>query len=491
MIRRADRLFQQEGFNVVASDKVPYVRRLPDVRPALCRNRAFDTDLPNASVVINFHNEAWSALLRTVHSVLARTPEHLLHEVLLVDDASTKAELGVQLERYVAQQLPAKVRLLRLRERQGLIKGRHWGAERAGGQVLIFLDSHVEPGQQWVEPLLQRIKEEPRALVCPAIDNIRDKDLAYERAERVAGGFAWSGHFEWIDAGDADGRPPADEAAPVRSPVMSGGLYAMSRQYFWQLGGYDTGMDVYGGENLELSFRTWQCGGVVETLPCSRVGHIFRDFHPYTFPWSANPLAANMARIAAVWMDEYSRYFHLHYRHTHPPEAGDVTSRLELRRRLGCRSFRWYLDTVYPNKMRLDEDVLASGQLRSRDRAELCVDTLVIEDLVYLGLNTCTEPPVSGQYLAHSRRDEVRREDLCATVSEPAPDQPRHAPMAPCKVHGLDEHRWSYTAQSGQLQHLSSNLCLDGDGIEAMHLLAVVPCSGAPSQQFDFVHPEL
>lgn len=47
--------------------------------------------LPAASVVICFFNEAFSALLRTVHSVLDRTPTYLLHEIILVDDHS---ELG-------------------------------------------------------------------------------------------------------------------------------------------------------------------------------------------------------------------------------------------------------------------------------------------------------------------------------------------------------------------------------------------------------------
>lgn len=56
-----------------------------------CKEKRYDYySLPKTSVVIAFYNEAWSTLLRTVHSVLETSPDILLEEVILVDDYSDK-----------------------------------------------------------------------------------------------------------------------------------------------------------------------------------------------------------------------------------------------------------------------------------------------------------------------------------------------------------------------------------------------------------------
>ena len=60
-------------------------------------------DLPQTSVIVCFHNEAWSVLLRSVHSILNRSPENILLEIILVDDASTMDHLKKDLEDYMAQ----------------------------------------------------------------------------------------------------------------------------------------------------------------------------------------------------------------------------------------------------------------------------------------------------------------------------------------------------------------------------------------------------
>lgn len=51
--------------------------------------------------------------------------------------------------------------MLRTEHNEGLIRAKMFGAERAGGEVIIFLDSHCEVNERWIEPLLDRIHTDP------------------------------------------------------------------------------------------------------------------------------------------------------------------------------------------------------------------------------------------------------------------------------------------------------------------------------------------
>ena len=61
--------------------------------------------------------------------------------------------------------------------------------------------------------------------------------------------------FSWHALPDREKKRHSNPAEPVYSPTMAGGLFSIDKKFFEKLGTYDSGFDIWGGENLELSFK--------------------------------------------------------------------------------------------------------------------------------------------------------------------------------------------------------------------------------------------
>eukprot|EP00079_Xenopus_tropicalis_P032643 XP_017946414.1 PREDICTED: polypeptide N-acetylgalactosaminyltransferase-like 6 [Xenopus tropicalis] len=85
-----DTVYRENGFNIFVSNKIALARSLPDIRHPNCKHKLYLERLPNTSIIIPFHNEGWTSLLRTIHSVINRTPDSLIEEMILVDDFSDR-----------------------------------------------------------------------------------------------------------------------------------------------------------------------------------------------------------------------------------------------------------------------------------------------------------------------------------------------------------------------------------------------------------------
>ena len=138
-----DQTFGKYGYSVVRSDLIALNRTVPDTRDFNCKDYRYHQNLPSVSIILPFHNEAKSILLRSAASIINRSPPSLIEEVLFVDDLSNHPDLFEDLEKGFAKISP-KIKILRSKERLGLIQARTFGVNASTAPVLLFLDSHIE-----------------------------------------------------------------------------------------------------------------------------------------------------------------------------------------------------------------------------------------------------------------------------------------------------------------------------------------------------------
>lgn len=445
-LKPGDDPYREHAFNLQESDRLGSERAIRDTRHYRCASLNYDTDLPSTSIIITFHNEARSTLLRTIKSVLMRSPPALIQELILIDDFSSDPE-----DCQLLSQIP-KVRCLRNGRREGLIRSRVRGANTASASILTFLDSHCEVNTDWLQPMIQRVKEDHTRVVSPIIDVISLDNFAYLAASAdLRGGFDWSLHFKWEQIPIEQKMARSDPTQAIRTPVIAGGIFVMDKSWFNHLGQYDTHMDIWGGENFELSFRVWMCGGSLEILPCSRVGHVFRKRHPYDFPeGNALTYIKNTRRAAEVWMDEYKQYYYSARPSAQGKAFGSIADRLTLRRKLNCKPFRWYMENVYP-ELRIPEQEAVSSVLK---QGGLCLETRGTDGL---GLAECRG---IGGNRPQSQRWElieplIRQQDLCLAIMSFTSGS--KVKMEPCNT---KEARQKWKPKGTALQHMVSGLCL-------------------------------
>ncbi|OXB59830.1 hypothetical protein ASZ78_014478 [Callipepla squamata] len=425
-----------------------------------CTTLRYRQDLPPTSIVITFHNEARSTLLRTIRSVMNRTPVHLIHEIILVDDFSDDPD-----DCRLLAKLP-KVKCLRNRQREGLIRSRIQGADVAQAGVLTFLDSHCEVNKDWLLPLLQRIKEDPTRVVSPVIDIINLDTFAYVAASSdLRGGFDWSLHFKWEQLSPEQKAKRLDPTKPIKTPIIAGGLFVIDKAWFNHLGKYDNAMDIWGGENFgESPFFLHPCG--------------LADSD------------GNTKRTAEVWMDEFKQYYYAARPAAQGRPYGNIQSRVELRKRLKCHSFKWYLENVYP-ELRIPEELLyQTGIIRQRQN---CLESHKSEDqeLPILSLNPCITSKgtsTTAQEWTYTYNHQVRQQQLCLSVYTLFPGSP--VLLSPCKESDIKQQQWGKVGS--HLEHTASRFCLDtetvGDTNESTKELVINPCEiTAMSQRWDMV----
>ncbi|XP_011476983.1 N-acetylgalactosaminyltransferase 7 isoform X2 [Oryzias latipes] len=473
------------GFNMVASDMISMDRTISDLRNDECKYWHYDDRLLTSSVVIVFHNEGWSTLMRTVHSVIKRTPRQYLAEIVMIDDFSNKVHLKERLEEYI-KQWNGLVKLFRNDKREGLIQARSIGAKKATkGQVLIYLDAHCEVGINWYAPLIAPISKDRTVCTVPLIDSIHGERFTIEpQGGGDEDGFArgawdWSMLWKRVPLGDREKKLRKTQTEPYRSPAMAGGLFAIERDYFFELGLYDPGLQIWGGENFEISYKIWQCGGQLLFVPCSRVGHIYRlqgwQGNPPPAHVGSSPTLKNYVRVVEVWWDEYKDFFYASRPETLTLAYGDISELKRFREEHRCKSFKWFMEEIaydIPVHYPLPPKNVEWGEIRGFETS-YCIDSMGHTNGGNVEIGPCHRMG-GNQLFRINEANQLMQYDQCLTRGDNAAVIITH-----CDRNQYTE--WKYFKDLHRFTHMPTGKCMDRSDL--LHKVFISDCDTSKTTQ--------
>ncbi|NXD50496.1 GLT15 acetylgalactosaminyltransferase, partial [Corvus moneduloides] len=473
------------GFNEVLSERIALRRDLPEVRHPLCLQQKYDSSLPTASVIICFHDEAWSTLLRTVHSIMDTAPKAFLKDIILVDDLSQQGPLKSALSEYISKL--DGVKLIRSNKRLGVIRGRMLGAARATGDVLIFMDSHCECQKGWLEPLLDRLSRNRNSVVSPVIDVIDWKTFQYYHSVGLHRGvFDWKLDFHWEAVPEHEEKVRQSPISPIRQCALLSSAAKLYSLVLFDNSALSSLPQANPRITLQLFFiLTWLCGGSVEIIPCSRVGHVYRNHFPRAFSYE-EAIVRNKIRIAETWLGSFKENFYKHdtvaFLISKVKTSPDCTERLQLQKRLGCRNFQWFVSNVYPELSQLGDTPRFSGKLYSTG-VGFCADyrpgRATAEGSIEL--SPCSDSLT--QHFEYNSVKEIRLGSaplLCFDV--------RHGKVIPqncTKETDSSNQHWD-VQENGMIVHVLSGKCIEAGKSEDEKDLFLCACNKNANQVWQF-----
>lgn len=266
----------------------------------------------------------------------------------------------------------------------GLIGARYIGGNNARGEFLAFIDAHVFVGPKWLKTPRKLLVEDSKTIVNYINFNLNTEAFLPKKAwEGIGSSATITMDLRQIWGGGS--------RKDMFSPITMG-MFVISKSW-WNQGAMDPDLRTWGGENVEISFRTWLCGGRIVVAKDSFVAHGFRTKFPYSI--NGRDIQRNYIRIANVWLDaeHLSRFYEasrISLKSDPTRDIGNITKRLQLKERLHCKPFSYYAEKFKGRALCLPSGCCAPSScvewMREKNKSYSCggVMTVTPNDISYL-----------------------------------------------------------------------------------------------------------